>query len=105
MAKKSDLKRTRKLIKGMAIPSRPTVMLEAIKAQNTFAPDLQAVADISLHLTPKTLASELAKLEREVRVLIYHFKPPYVDELRNELAATELPCPIEELEQDRTYEF
>ncbi len=46
MAKKSDLKRTRKLIKAMAIPSRPTVMLEVIKALNTFAPDLQAVADI-----------------------------------------------------------
>jgi len=46
MAKKADLKRTRKLIKGMAIPSRPTVMLEVIKAQNTFAPDLQAVADV-----------------------------------------------------------
>jgi len=46
MAKKADLKRTRNLIKGMAIPSRPTVMLEVIKAQNTFAPDLQAVAYI-----------------------------------------------------------
>ncbi len=46
MAKKTDLKRTRKLIKGMTIPSRPAVMLEVIRAQNTFAPDLQAVADV-----------------------------------------------------------
>jgi len=46
MAKQTNLKRTRKLIEGMAIPSRPTVMLEVIKAQNTFAPDLQVVADV-----------------------------------------------------------
>ena len=46
MAKKADLKRTRKLIKGMTIPSRPTVMLEVIKALDGFAPDLQAVAEV-----------------------------------------------------------
>lgn len=44
--KKKDLQRTRKLIGGMAIPSRPTVMLEVIKAQNAFAPDLQKVAEV-----------------------------------------------------------
>lgn len=46
MAKKPDLKGTRKLVKDMAIPTRPTVMLEVIKAQNTFAPDLQKVATV-----------------------------------------------------------
>lgn len=44
--KKAELDRARKLIKGMTIPSRPTVMLEVLKAQNAFAPDLQRVADI-----------------------------------------------------------
>jgi hypothetical protein len=38
-------------------------------------------------------------------VYIYHFKPPYVEELRRELAATDLPHPIEELRQDATYHF
>lgn len=44
--KKAELERARKLIRGMTIPSRPTVMLEVLKAQNAFAPDLQKVADI-----------------------------------------------------------
>jgi hypothetical protein len=40
-----------------------------------------------------------------VPVLIYHLKPPYVEELRAELAAAELPWPVAELEQDRVYTF
>ena len=47
----------------------------------------------------------LAKLERRVPIYLYHFKPPYVDELRQELAATDLPHPVTELEQDRTYQL
>ncbi len=66
---------------------------------------MQAVADVSLHLTPTTLAVELAKLERDVAVHLYHLKPAYVDELRQELAATRFPHPVEELRQDHTYTF
>jgi hypothetical protein len=47
----------------------------------------------------------LAKLDRKVPVYLYHFKPPYVEELREELAAAELPMPVEELEQDGVYRF
>jgi len=79
--------------------------LKAVITECSFPNRLQAVADISLHLTPKTLAGELAKLNSDIPVLIYHFKPPYIDELRAELAATPLPCPAEELVQDRTYTF
>jgi len=56
-------------------------------------------------MTPQTLATELSKLRREVPVYLYHFKPPYVDALRAELAATDLPHRVEELEQDRSYRF
>ena len=63
------------------------------------------MADVSLHLTPRTLAVELAKLTRQVPVYLYHFKPPYLEELRAELAATTLPHPVSELVQDRTYTF
>jgi len=66
---------------------------------------MQDVADVSLHLTPKTLSAELEKLERDVPVYLYHFKPPYIEELREELAATELPVQVEELVQDRLYRF
>jgi ribonuclease BN (tRNA processing enzyme) len=79
--------------------------LAALITECSFPNRLQAVADVSRHLTPATLAAELAKLEREVPVLIYHFKPPYVDELRDELSRTDLPHPIEELVQDQTYRF
>ena len=79
--------------------------LKALITECSFPNRMQAVADISLHLTPAALAGELAKLHREVPVLIYHFKPPYVDELRAELAQTDLPCAVEELVQDRTYNF
>jgi ribonuclease BN (tRNA processing enzyme) len=79
--------------------------LKALITECSFPNRLQEVADISRHLTPATLAGELAKLERRVPVLVYHFKPPYVEELRAELAATDLPHPVEELVQDRVYTF
>jgi ribonuclease BN (tRNA processing enzyme) len=79
--------------------------LAAIITECSFPNRLQAVADVSLHLTPQTLAAELAKLTRDVAVYLYHFKPPYVDDLRKELAATVLPHPITELVQDETYTF
>jgi ribonuclease BN (tRNA processing enzyme) len=79
--------------------------LAAVITECSFPNRLQEVADVSLHLSPQTLAAELAKLRRRVPVYLYHFKPPYVDELRDELAATKLPHPVIELEQDRTYEF
>jgi len=79
--------------------------LAALITECSFPNRLQAVADVSLHLTPATLAGELAKLQREIPVYLYHFKPPYVDELRAELAATEMPVPVTELEQDRRYLF
>jgi phosphoribosyl 1,2-cyclic phosphodiesterase len=60
---------------------------------------------VSLHLTPASLAGELAKLKRKTQVYLYHFKPPYLDELRAEIAATDLSHPVVELDQDRTYDF
>lgn len=79
--------------------------LVAIITEVSFPNRLQDVADVSLHLTPQTLKRELAKLDREVSLYLYHFKPPYVEELREELARTDLPMPFEELVQDRVYRF
>ncbi len=82
-----------------------TADLRALITEVSFPNRLQNVADVSLHLTPATLARELAKLEREVEVYLYHYKPPYVEELREEIAATALPHPVTELEQDAVYTF
>ena len=79
--------------------------LRAIITELSFPNRLQTVADDSLHLTPRTLAGELAKLTRDVPVYLYHLKPPYVDELRAELAETVLPRPVEELRQGEIYGF
>jgi len=82
-----------------------TADLAAVITEVSFPNRLQDVADVSLHMTPQGLATELVKLEREVAVYLYHLKPPYIEELRTELAATDLPHPVEELVQDRTYKF
>jgi ribonuclease BN (tRNA processing enzyme) len=82
-----------------------TPRLRAVIAEVSFPTRMQAVADISRHLTPSTLAVELAKLRRDVPVYLYHFKPPYVDELRAEIAALGFPHPVEELRQGDVYRF
>lgn len=79
--------------------------LSTVITECSFPNRMQNVADVSLHMTPETLAAELGKLKREARVLIYHLKPPYVEELRQQLAETTMPHPIEELEQDRVYDI
>jgi ribonuclease BN (tRNA processing enzyme) len=82
-----------------------TKKLRAVIVELSFPNRMQQVADVSLHLTPRTLAGELAKLKRKVPVYLYHYKPPYVDELREEVRKTEFPHPVEELRQGDTYKF
>jgi ribonuclease BN (tRNA processing enzyme) len=79
--------------------------LAAVITEVSFPNRLQDIADVSLHLTPQTLNTELEKLDRQTPVYLYHFKPPYIEELRAELAGSALRYPVEELEQDRTYRF
>ncbi len=69
----------------------------------SFPSELQQIADVSLHLTPTTLASELAKVDPRIPVHLYHFKPAYVDRLREELATMEFRQQVRELEQGATY--
>ena len=79
--------------------------LTALIVEVSFPSRLQTVADLSLHLTPTTLAIELGKLKRDVPIYLYHLKPSCLNELRAELAATKLPHPVEELVQDAVYQF
>ncbi len=66
--------------------------LKALFVELSFPNALQALADHSGHLTPRTLATELRKLERNgVPILLYHLKPAHMPELRRELAALALP--------------
>jgi ribonuclease BN (tRNA processing enzyme) len=82
-----------------------TERLKALIVEVSFPSRLQMVADVSLHLTPTSLAGELAKLKREVPVYLYHLKPSFLNELRDELASAKFPHHVEELVQDAVYQF
>ena len=65
---------------------------EQLMVEVSFPNELQGLADVSGHLTPNTLATELAKLDRNgFPVLLYHLKPAYAAALRREVAALKLP--------------
>ena len=66
--------------------------LKALLVELSFPNELQGLADISGHLTPATLVTELAKLDRgDLPVFLYHLKPSYVAQLRRQVAALKLP--------------
>ena len=76
--------------------------LKALLLETSFPNDLQQLADISGHLTPRTLGTELKKFDRNgAEVLLYHLKPAFVPQLRKELAA----MPVEILELGEIFEF
>ncbi len=81
-----------------------TPNLAAVCIDTSFDNSMQEIADLSLHLTPRTLGLELEKLERDVRVIVHHIKPPCIDRVREEVTALGDPR-IEFLEQGRSYEF
>lgn len=78
--------------------------LQAVCIDTSFDNSLQEIADVSFHLTPRTLELELEKLETKVPVLLHHLKPPCVDRIRAEVKQLGNPD-IEFLEQGKTYHF
>ena len=73
-----------------------TPNLKALLLETSFPSEMQALADLSGHLTPRTLRTELAKFQRNgSTVLLYHLKPAFVTALKRELA--ELPVRVLEL--------
>lgn len=81
-----------------------TPNLRALCLDTSFDNALQEVADVSMHLTPQTMAAELRKLERKVPVLLHHLKPACVDRIRAEVRALGNPD-LDYLEQGKTYAF
>ena len=78
--------------------------LKALCIDVSFDNSLQEIADVSLHLTPRTLVTELAKLERQVPILLHHLKPPCIARIGAEIRALGRPD-LHFLEQGKTYEF
>jgi ribonuclease BN (tRNA processing enzyme) len=60
--------------------------LRAVVLEASFPNRLQEIADMSRHLTPRTLAAEAAKLKRPaVPILVTHMKPQFREEIIREL--------------------
>jgi ribonuclease BN (tRNA processing enzyme) len=79
--------------------------LSALLVELSFPNSLQWLADVSGHLTPQTLRGELEKLERDgFPVLLYHYKPAHLAELRREVAGLRLRN-VRVLRQGDEFEF
>ncbi len=63
-----------------------TENLKAVLLETSFPNELQKLADISGHLTPKTLRGELSKFQRNgAYILLYHLKPAFLQQLAEQL--------------------
>jgi len=78
--------------------------LRAVITETSFPNELQELANISGHLTPNTLEPELRKLEREVPVYLYGFKPKHMETIRRQIKAIKRKN-LKMLVQGKTYKF
>ena len=62
------------------------------------------LADVSGHLTPQTLRTELMKLMVDVPIYAQHIKPQFISDIVGELAELSDP-PVTPLEQGKEYTF
>lgn len=81
-----------------------TPNLRALCIETSFDNSLQQIADVSCHLTPRTLERELEKLERKVPILLHHLKPPCIEQIHAEIRQLKNPH-LEFLEQGKIYHF
>ena len=81
-----------------------TPNLKALCIETSFDNSLQEVADVSLHLTPRTLALELRKLHRRIPILLHHLKPPCIARIHAEVKQLAHPD-VSFLEQGKEYAF
>jgi len=59
--------------------------LKNLITEASFPSDLETLATVSKHLTPKILRSELSKLEARPNIYIYHMKAPFSPTIKEEL--------------------
>jgi ribonuclease BN (tRNA processing enzyme) len=86
-----------------AVNARPR--LAALLVELSFPDTHQRLADVSGHLTPRTLRGELAKLRRDgFPVLLYHLKPAHQAQLKRELQGLRLPN-VRVLKRGDEFEF
>jgi ribonuclease BN (tRNA processing enzyme) len=82
-----------------------TPNVKAVFVELSFPNKLQWLADLSGHLTPKSLTTELKKLNRRgARILLYHLKPAFISELKAEVKDLGMDF-LHVCELDEAYEF
>jgi cAMP phosphodiesterase len=79
-----------------------TPQLKAVFLELSFPNTMQWLADLSGHLTPKTVMSELQKLDRRgAKIYLYHLKPAVIAEVKAEVTALGLDflhvCELDEV--------
>ncbi len=65
--------------------------LKAVLTEIAFPNSFQKVANAAGHFTPAMFKAEMNKLKKAVPLLIYHLKPEYTKELKQEIKALEIP--------------
>ena len=66
--------------------------LDAILIESSFPNSMSKLAEVSGHLTPETMGSELRKLRHEgAQVLVVHIKPTYREQIIKELDGLRIP--------------
>jgi ribonuclease BN (tRNA processing enzyme) len=78
--------------------------VRAVFIELSFPNNMQWLADVSGHFTPRTIAAELAKIDGDMPVYLYHLKPAFIDVLKREVAALGHPR-LHVLELEDVYEF
>lgn len=84
--------------------ARQIEQLKAVFVDVSFPDELAKLAADSKHLTPRLLAAELEKLDRDVQVFAVHIKPTNRDEVIRQLGALNNPM-ISVAELGRDYEW
>lgn len=79
--------------------------LRAVFIETSFPNEMERVAEISKHLTPKLLKEELKKLKRtDIPIYVIHMKPQYINTLKKEIGDIGYPN-IRLLEQGQELTF
>ena len=76
--------------------------LKAIIIESAFPSRLDDLARAAGHMTPTLLKRELVKMPADVPVWVFHIKPPFYQEIAEELAKID-PERIQILEQGKSY--
>jgi ribonuclease BN (tRNA processing enzyme) len=78
--------------------------LKAVVTETSFPNDLQDLANVSGHMTPQTLSTELRKLQKDVPVYLYGCKPKHLKTIKKEISALKRKN-LHLLVQGKTYNF